>query len=64
MKNYNFATLIYTEKWIIQRKKPLRLSYLHYNVDMRKEYHFSKGMMGKYAKRYKEGTNIVVLYRT
>jgi hypothetical protein len=25
------------------------------------EYDFSKGMRGKYAKRYAEGTNIVVL---
>jgi hypothetical protein len=28
---------------------------------MRKEYDFSKGIRGKYAKRYKEGTNIVLL---
>lgn len=28
---------------------------------MRKEYHFSKGTRGKYARRYKEGTNIIVL---
>jgi hypothetical protein len=28
---------------------------------MRKEYDFSKGTRGKYAKRYKEGTNIVLL---
>ena len=28
---------------------------------MRKEYDFSKGVRGKYAKRYKEGTNIVLL---
>ncbi len=28
---------------------------------MRKEYDFSKGNRGKYAKRYKEGTNIVLL---
>ncbi len=29
--------------------------------DMLDEYDFSKGMRGKYAKRYAEGTNIVVL---
>ena len=28
---------------------------------MRKEYKFSKGVRGKYAKRYKAGTNIVLL---
>lgn len=29
--------------------------------DMLDEYDFSKGVRGKYAKRYSEGTNIVVL---
>jgi hypothetical protein len=29
--------------------------------DMRAEYDFSQGVRGKYAKRYAEGTNIVVL---
>ena len=28
---------------------------------MRKEYDFSKGLRGKYAKKYKAGTNIVLL---
>jgi hypothetical protein len=28
---------------------------------MRKEYDFNKGVRGKYAKRYKEGTNVVLL---
>ena len=28
---------------------------------MRQEYDFSKGVRGKYVKRYKEGTNIVLL---
>jgi len=28
---------------------------------MRPEYDFSKGVRGKYAKRYAEGTNVVVL---
>lgn len=28
---------------------------------MRKEYDFSKGVRGKYARKYKAGTNIVVL---
>ncbi|MBN1517363.1 hypothetical protein JXA32_12440 [Candidatus Sumerlaeota bacterium] len=29
--------------------------------DMRNEYDFSAGVRGKYAKRYHEGSNIVVL---
>ena len=29
--------------------------------EMRAEYDFSKGVRGKYAKRYAEGTNVVVL---
>lgn len=29
--------------------------------DMLKEYDFSKGVRGKYARRYAEGTNVVVL---
>jgi hypothetical protein len=30
-------------------------------ADMLKEYDFSKGVRGKYAKRYAEGTNVVIL---
>jgi hypothetical protein len=29
--------------------------------DMLKEYDFSKGVRGKYAKKYNEGSNIIVL---
>ena len=29
--------------------------------DMRAEYDFSKGVRGKYAKRYAQGTNVVLL---
>lgn len=29
--------------------------------DMLREYDFSKGVKGKYAKRYAEGTNVVVI---
>lgn len=32
-----------------------------HDPDMLNEYDFSKGVRGKYAKRYAEGTNIVVL---
>ena len=35
------------------RKKPA--------LEMLDEYDFSKGVRGKYAKRYAEGTNVVVL---
>ncbi|MBZ0136359.1 MAG: hypothetical protein K8I27_08300 [Planctomycetes bacterium] len=31
--------------------------------DMRPEYDFSKGVRGKYAKRYAKGTNVVLLDR-
>ncbi len=31
------------------------------DVEMRPEYDFSKGVRGKYAKRFAKGTNIVVL---
>lgn len=31
------------------------------NKDMLKEYDFKKGIRGKYAKRFKEGTNIVMI---
>ena len=30
-------------------------------TDLRQEYDFSRGARGKYAKRFREGTNIVVL---
>lgn len=30
-------------------------------AEMRAEYDFSKGVRGKYAKQYAEGTNVVVL---
>ena len=32
--------------------------------EMLNEYDFSKGVRGKYAKRYAEGSNVVVLSRT
>ena len=34
---------------------------IRHDPDMLDEYDFSKGVRGKYAKRYAEGTNIVVL---
>jgi len=34
---------------------------LNRKADLLEEYDFSKGIRGKYAKRYAQGTNIVVL---
>jgi len=31
------------------------------DMEMREEYDFSGGIRGKYAKRYAEGTNVIVL---
>ena len=31
------------------------------NTDMLDQYDFSKGVRGKYAKRYAQGTNVVIL---
>ena len=31
------------------------------DIDMLEEYDFSKGVRGKYAKKYEEGTNVVVV---
>ncbi|HNW12107.1 MAG TPA: hypothetical protein PKI71_12150 [Candidatus Rifleibacterium sp.] len=31
------------------------------DMEMREEYDFSEGIRGKYAKRYAEGTNVIVL---
>ena len=39
----------------MKKAKPAR------RVQMLKEYDFSKGVRGKYAKRYAKGTNVVVL---
>ncbi|MCP3997893.1 MAG: hypothetical protein GY722_22960 [bacterium] len=33
----------------------------HPDLEMRPEYDFSQGIRGKYAQRYAEGTNVVVL---
>ncbi len=34
---------------------------MHNDPDMIEEYDFSKGIRGKYAKRYSEGTNVAVI---
>lgn len=33
----------------------------HAQSDMQEEYDFSSGIRGKYATRYREGTNVIVL---
>lgn len=33
----------------------------NHDSDMREEYDFSKGVRGKYAERFSEGSNVVVL---
>ncbi len=37
------------------------LSFMPDDPDMLEEYDFSKGIRGKYAKRYAEGTNVIVI---
>ena len=44
-----------------RRKKVMKTGETNSNDKMRKEYDFSKGVRGKFGKRYKEGTNIVLL---
>jgi len=34
---------------------------MHNDPDMLEEYDFSKGVRGKYSKRYEEGANVVVI---
>lgn len=38
-----------------------KVSKVYTNRGMLEEYDFSKGVRGKYAKRYAEGTNLVIL---
>ena len=37
------------------------MKVMNNDPDMLKEYDFSKGVRGKYAKRYAEGTNVVLI---
>ena len=37
------------------------MKVMHNDPDMLEEYDFSKGIRGKYAKRYAEGTNVIVI---
>ena len=40
---------------------PLKQKRMQKDKDMLEEYDFSKGIQGKYAKRYAEGTNVIVI---
>lgn len=44
-----------------QSKKGNYMKMMSNDPDMLEEYDFSKGVRGKYAKRYSEGTNIVII---
>jgi hypothetical protein len=41
--------------------EPVFFLRMQKDPDMLEEYDFSKGVQGKYAKRYAEGTNVVVI---
>ena len=43
------------------RKKGRIMKVMNNDPDMLEEYDFSKGVRGKYAKRYAEGTNVVLI---
>ena len=44
-----------------QKRKGSGMKRAARDKDMLEEYDFSKGIRGKYAKRYAEGTNVVVI---
>lgn len=41
--------------------KGINMKKMRKDPDMLEEYDFSKGVRGKYAKRYAEGTNVIVI---
>ncbi len=43
------------------KKKERNMKRMPEDPDMLEEYDFSKGVQGKYAQRYAEGTNVVVI---
>ena len=49
----------------MQEKQPKKkgniVKVMSNDPDMLKEYDFSKGIRGKYAKKYKKGTNVVII---
>ena len=44
-----------------QKKRGFYMKAMSNDQDILKEYDFSKGVRGKYAKRYSEGTNVAVI---
>ena len=44
-----------------QKKKGNIMKAIPNDPDMLEEYDFSKGVRGKYSKKYKKGTNVVVI---
>jgi hypothetical protein len=44
-----------------QKKRGFYMKEMSNDQDMLEEYDFSKGIRGKYAKRYSEGTNVAVI---
>ena len=53
-----FASSVLGEP-VSEKEKPMRKTAKE--PEMRAEYDFSKGVRGKYARRYARGTNVVVL---
>jgi hypothetical protein len=45
----------------LKRKRGSIMKKMRKDQDMLEEYDFSAGIQGKYAKRYEEGTNVVVI---
>ena len=44
-----------------RKKKGIIMKPMSNDPDMLEEYDFSKGIRGKYAKRYSKGTNVVII---
>ncbi len=44
-----------------QKKKENIMKVMSNDPDLLEEYDFSKGIRGKYAKKYKKGTNVVII---
>jgi len=55
----NIRRLLVPEKQ--QKKKGNIMKIMSNDPDMLEEYDFSKGVRGKYAKKYKKGTNVVFI---
>ncbi len=45
----------------LQKKKGIIMKVMSNDPDMLEEYDFSKGVRGKYAGKYSEGTNVVIV---